>query len=63
MDTVKLRLVIQSHLNEAMVEISNNNPQRAQMRLLFVKLLIHKFPDTSIKISSTKLNEIWAEVN
>jgi len=62
MDTVKLRLVIQSHLINAMVEISNN-PQRAQMRLLFVKSLIHKFHDTSIEISETELDEIWAEVN
>jgi len=46
----KVSLVIQSNLNDAMVEMESN-PQLAQERLRFVKYLVHMFPDTTIKIN------------
>jgi hypothetical protein len=46
----KINLVIQSNLNDAMIEMESN-PQLAQERLRFVKYLVHMFPDTTIKIN------------
>jgi hypothetical protein len=41
----KVRLVIQSNLSDAMVEMESN-PESAQERLRFVKYLIHYYSDT-----------------
>jgi len=44
---VRVSLVIQSHLNDAMIEV--HHPQvmdEAQERLRFVKYLVHMFPNT-----------------
>jgi hypothetical protein len=46
----RLRLVIQSNLSDAMVEMESN-PESAQERLRFVKYLVHMFPDITIKIN------------
>ena len=49
----RVSLVIQSHLNDAMHEMSFNLPGfncQAQERLRFVKYLVHMFPDTNTKI-------------
>ena len=49
----KVSLVIKSHLNDAMYEMSFNLPgynYQAQERLRFVKYLVHMFPDTDTKI-------------
>jgi len=47
MNKVRISLVIQSHLNDAMIEV-NHAPlmDEAQERLRFVKYLVHMFPDT-----------------
>jgi hypothetical protein len=50
-----VRIAIQSHLNDAMMEMSSN-PQLAQQRLQFVKLLIHHFPNTSEKVD---IEQYW----
>ena len=41
----RVRLVIQSNLSDAMVEMESN-PSLAQERLRFVKYLIHHYSDT-----------------
>jgi hypothetical protein len=45
----KVSLVIQSNLNDAMIEMSSN-PTLAHERLSFVKYLIHHYSDTQTKI-------------
>ena len=42
---IKVSLVIQSHLSDAMVEMESN-PTLAHERLSFVKYLIHHYSDT-----------------
>ena len=44
MEKVKVSLVIQNHLSDALVEI-RSNPILTQKRLRFVKYLIHFYPD------------------
>ena len=49
---VKVSLVIQSMLNDAMVEVKHSQlMEDAQERLRFVKYLIHTFPNTSRNIN------------
>ena len=48
-EKVKVRLVIKSHLNDAMLEMSSN-PQQADHRLRFVQYLVHFYPDTNQQI-------------
>ena len=49
---VKVSLVIQSHLSDALVEMTPNgwDPMQVQERLRFVKYLILYYPDTTQKI-------------
>ena len=42
-------MIIQSLLNDAMIEM-DSNPILAQKRLQFVKYLVHMFPDTDTRI-------------
>ena len=49
----RVSLIIKSHLNDAMHEMSFNLPgfnHQAQERLRFVKYLVHMFPDTDTEI-------------
>jgi hypothetical protein len=46
---VKVSFVIQSHLSDAMIEISYA-PKRVQQHLRFVRYLVHMFPDTDKRI-------------
>jgi len=48
-DQVKVSLVIKSHLNDAMMEMSSN-PESADHRLRFVQYLVHFYPDTNQRI-------------
>ena len=51
MDKVRVSLVIQSMLNDAMVEVHHSQVMdEAQERLRFVKYLVHHYPDTSKEI-------------
>ena len=45
----RVSMIIQSLLNDAMVEM-DSNPILAQKRLQFVKYLVHMFPDTDTRI-------------
>ena len=51
MSKVRVSLVIQSMLNDAMVEVHHSQVMNeAQERLRFVKYLVHHYPDTSKEI-------------
>ena len=51
MDKVRVSLVIQSMLNDAMVEVHHSQVMNeAQERLRFVEYLVHHYPDTSKEI-------------
>ena len=51
MDKVRVSLVIQSMLNDAMVEVHHSQVMNeAQERLRFVKFLVHHYPDTNKEI-------------
>jgi hypothetical protein len=61
---VKVSVVIQSNLDDAMIEMSSN-PTLAHERLSFIKYLIRHYPDTQTKItvdedySKFKKYSIW----
>jgi radical SAM superfamily enzyme len=57
---VKVRLVIQSHLSDAMAEMSVN-PEQAAKRLSFVKLLVSIYSDTNTYATEEYLNELYNE--
>lgn len=59
MDT-RISMAIASHLSDAQHEMSFN-PDQANHRLNFVKLLIFKHEDISERVSNEYLNEIWNE--
>jgi len=51
---VKVRLVIQSYLSDALADLSFNLPAlngTTKRRLQFVKYLVHMFPDTDVEIN------------
>ena len=48
-DQVKVSLVIKSHLNDAMIEMSSN-PELADHRLRFIQYLVHFYPNTNQEI-------------
>ena len=62
----KVRLIIQSHLNDALIEMESH-PAMAQERLRFVKYLVIWFSDTNEEIDVEtvyhrfKLGEITAK--
>ncbi len=58
---VKLSLVIQNHLSDAAV-LMMNDPGTASDRIRFVKYLIAKYPDTSVKVDELELDEMWNEI-
>jgi hypothetical protein len=49
MKTIPVSIAIQSHLSDAMIEMSFN-PQLAQQRLQFVKYLVHHFDNTMERV-------------
>lgn len=60
MRTIPLQIVINSHLSDALIEISFN-PQLAKDRVRFVKILTNKFSDLNERIEEDVLNKIWQE--
>jgi hypothetical protein len=51
MDKVRISIVIQSMLNDAMVEVHHQElMEEGQERLRFVKYLVNMFPDTDKKM-------------
>lgn len=50
MDKVRVSLVIQSHLSDAVIEMYLPTKGQAQERLRFVKYLVHHYPNTNQEI-------------
>ena len=50
----KVSLLIQSHLSDALFEMTSNgwNPPQVQERLEFVKWMVHMFPDTNVRVDA-----------
>ncbi len=58
MDKVRVSLVIQSMLSDAMVEVHHQElMEEGQERLRFVKYLVHMFPDTDVQIDADEVYE------
>ena len=57
-NSVKLSMVIKSHLTDADYEIEVF-PLLAAKRINFVKMLIHNYPDTNMRVNEDVLNEMW----
>ena len=55
---VKLLMVIKSHLSDAEYEVEIF-PVLAAKRINFVKMLLHKYPDTDVRIDEDELNKLW----
>ena len=59
---IKVRIAIQSHLSDALIDV-DHNPYMAQRRIAFVKQLIAKYPDQSVEIDEDELDVMWYEAN
>ena len=57
----KVSIVIQSHLSEAAIDIAHN-PYMASRRIKFVKLLISKYPDTSVLVDDDEIEVLFYEM-
>jgi hypothetical protein len=49
---VRVSLLMQSHLSDALFEMSLPNRGLASERLEFVKWMVHMFPDTNVKVDA-----------
>lgn len=54
----KVSMIIQSHLSDAALEMFFN-PNQAELRINFVKFLIHTYPDTSVRINPHPIYKKW----
>ena len=59
---VNLGIVVASHLNDAMIEISMN-PELATKRLKFVKALTFHNENLELSVTDDYLNWLWAELD
>ena len=57
---IKISMVIQSHLADAMLEI-DSDPEQAGNRMKFVNWLVHMFPDTQEQVTEEQLRLLWDE--
>ena len=57
-----LGIVVGSHLNDAMIEISIN-PQLASKRMKFVKALTFFNQNLELGVTDDYLNWLWSELN
>jgi hypothetical protein len=55
----KVSLLIKSHLNDAMVEMTSNgwNPPQVKERLKFINWMVHMFPNTDVKVDADTVYE------
>ena len=58
MNEVRVSLVIQSHLND-MVLSPDNDLMKA--RVVFLKLLIGIYKDTSVYVDTNRIDELWED--
>ncbi len=57
--TTTVEMTILSHLSDAQIEVGIN-PEMAKSRMKFVRLLIFKYSDTTTKITTDELDELWS---
>ncbi len=60
--TTKVSLIIHSHLNDMLIELTSN-PEMASKRLKLVRRLLVECPDTTVRISDERLEELWNGLN
>ena len=61
--TIKVKIAVQSHLSDSLIEVETRNPFMAQRRIRFVKFLIAKYPDLNVEIDEDELDVMWYEAN
>ena len=59
---MKVSLLIQSHLSDALIEMGPNSNQ-AQERIRFVKWLISTYPDTTTRVDEDEVFEKYKVFN
>ena len=59
--TTSVEMTILSHLSDAQIEISIN-PELALNRIKFARLLVFTYPDTTVKITTDELDELWSSM-
>lgn len=52
--TTKISTIILSHLNDIPYEMENNR-QTANIRIEFIKYLVHNYSDTSVQIDAEEM--------
>lgn len=60
MKDIRLSIVINSHLSDALIEMEFN-PELSAKRIRFVKVLTNMFSDLNIRVTEDELNKIWKE--
>jgi len=58
MSEVRVSLVIQSHLNDMMCSPDND---LMKVRVVFLKLLVSIYKDTSVCVDTNTIDEIWED--
>jgi hypothetical protein len=56
--TTKVSMIVLSHLEDMETELTTN-PEMASKRLRLVRTLISEYPDTTVRISDERLDELW----
>jgi len=56
--TTKVSMIVLSHLEDMETELTTN-PEMASKRLRLVRMLISECPDTTVRISDERLDELW----
>ena len=56
--TTKVSIIVLSHLEDMEIELTTN-PEMASKRLRLVRMLISEYPDTTVRISDERLDELW----
>lgn len=59
---ITLKIVLQSHLSDAIIELQTQNPDLVESRLDFCKHLINKYGDLDMGIKEVDLNNLWTKV-
>ena len=62
---IKLSRVIQSHLNDMMVEVQIGNTEGITNRIRFIKYLLlqnHHKPLSDVRMDEDELNELWIKL-
>jgi hypothetical protein len=56
--TTKVSMIVLSHLEDMETELTTD-PEMASKRLRLVRTLISEYPDTTVRVSDERLDELW----